>query len=79
MAWRFYVHHLLQLYYHDQTTFGPTFLTTFPFDGRIDDMCYVMDCLRRYGVDVSLANSVQYRDIVCGIMHLRNRHQYFFQ
>jgi len=40
-----YVNQLLERYRGDQLRFGPSFVTTYPFDGTLDEMCYVMQQL----------------------------------
>lgn len=77
-----YVNQLIERYSGDQTRFGPSFVTTFPFDGTLHEMCYVMQQMNHYGTDrrtkqpllkISMANSYQNPNvplIIVGIMHV---------
>jgi hypothetical protein len=67
-----YVRLVAQRYRDDQRRFGPRFTTTFPYDGTLDDMCYVMQALQSAlaPVQVSMINTYVYNGWILGIMHL---------
>lgn len=68
-----HVHLLEQRYRSDRRRFGPHFVTTYPFDGTLDDMCYVMQGLQSQlsgCCRVSMANTYQLNQWILGVMHV---------